>query len=90
MFLRCSFRLDSENDWMDCEIEEKNIGHIKWRKLQNDVSDFFVLGFQHTIFFCSLRIALGLCQCVSEAPCRNTPHWMKTGGSVCGGFVTKD
>ena len=28
MFLRCSFRLDSKNDWMDCEIEEKNIGHI--------------------------------------------------------------
>ena len=79
MFLRCSFRLDSKNDWMDCEIEEKNIGHIKWRKLQNDVSDFFVLGFQPTIFFCSLRIALELCQHVTEIPCRNMPHQKNEG-----------
>ena len=34
---------------MDCEIEEKNIGHIRGENLQNDVSNFLLMN-------CNLRL----------------------------------
>ena len=55
MFLRCSFLLDSKNDWMDCEIEEKNSGHITRASAQNDVSNFFIIDFQLKSFFNDLE-----------------------------------
>ena len=36
---------------MDCEIEEKNIGHIRGENLPNDVSNFLLFNFQRFEFY---------------------------------------